>query len=148
MSAATLTGRVLRVETGDRLVVVDRGGAQYPVHLLGIAAPGPGEPFGSAARDLLVRQAAGRFAVVEWGGRRTGAVVTGVVQIGTHDPALDLLYAGLARLDDAEAALLSPERLQRYQHAQREAQEQRRGIWSLAGQPPAPPDTRPAQGRM
>ncbi len=148
VGAAVLTGRVLRVDGNGRLVIADRGGAQYTVALAGIRLPALGEPFGKAAVDLLLRRVAGRFAVIAWNGRPAGPVRYGVVRVADRDVALDLLLAGLARIDPEQADRLDPPLRRRYEQAEREARSQRRGLW---GRPaprasparPDPPGTSP-----
>ncbi len=127
--AASLTGRVLRVESGDRFVLVDRTKAQYRIQLTGIHALPPTQPLGALALEQLTRQAAGRFAIVEWDGTRSAGVLHGTLRVGDRDLALDLLIAGLARLDPGQLGRLPPRRRLQYEQAEREARSHRRGIW-------------------
>lgn len=65
-SAASLTGRVVRVVDGDTIVVLVQR-EQVRVRLAGIDAPErPGQPFSAASRDALAALVAGKTVTVTY----------------------------------------------------------------------------------
>lgn len=127
-----LPGRVQRVIDGDSLVLEVRG-SLYPVELADIDAPELNQPWGKTAADRLNAGLTGMFVVVR--GTLSGRTVHGSVVFKDRDPALDMLYDGLAwSTVRAEAArpIIHP-----YNEAQDRARAARRGLWSDEG--PIPP---------
>jgi endonuclease YncB( thermonuclease family) len=64
-SAATLTGRTVRVTDGDTIVILSEGNVQHKIRLQGIDAPERGQAYGAKSKQHLSEQVAGRFVVVE-----------------------------------------------------------------------------------
>ena len=64
-SAATLTGRTVRVTDGDTIVILSEGNVQHKIRLQGIDAPERGQAYGTKSKEHLSEWVAGRFVVVE-----------------------------------------------------------------------------------
>jgi hypothetical protein len=64
-SAATLTGRTVRVTDGDTIVILSEGNVQHKIRLQGIDAPERRQAYGTKSKEHLSEWVAGRFVVVE-----------------------------------------------------------------------------------
>lgn len=130
-----LTGQVTRVVDGDSLEL-DVRGTRYRIELADIDAPEINQPWGAVAADELRKAAVGRFAVVAQSTLGQGNVMTGRVEIGDRDIALDLLYAGLTwtTLPPTDPAI---EYAHPYPAAEQEARLAHKGLWS--DDKPVPP---------
>jgi endonuclease YncB( thermonuclease family) len=61
-SAATLTGRTVRVPDGDTIVSLNEGNVQHKIRLHGIHAPERGQAYGTKSKERFSALVAGRSA--------------------------------------------------------------------------------------
>lgn len=129
----SLPGRVVHVSDGDSFVL-DVRGAHYRIDLAGIDAPEVNQPWGTDATRALQRLT-GAFVVAEVSGNGDAQVYQARVVHRQRDVALDLLHDGLAwSLMQSQPGDTSQHP---YSAAEKQAREQRRGLWSDAR--PIPP---------
>ena len=96
VQAETLLGRVIRVQDGDTITVLDDTRTQHKIRLTGIDAPERRQAFGNVSRQSLAEQVAGQSVAVEWDkvdryGRKVGKVL-----LGGLDCNLEQIKRGLA----------------------------------------------------
>jgi micrococcal nuclease len=139
-SAGELRGRVVKTTDGDTITVLDQDNHQHKVRLSGIDAPERKQPFGTVAREVLGELVQARDAVVEEHGQdRYGRTLGTVFIIGSNGTRTN---ANLAMVKQGLAWQYT-----RYDHskeladAEKEARDQRRGLWNDKG-PVAPWDWR------
>gem|GEM_PF-1992559 len=128
LHAASLSGQVLAVLTGDRLVITNDLGERRAVRLLGILAARPDSPDGRRAHRYLRGLLAGKFVRLDYHRLTPEGEPQGTLLHGGADIGLRLLESGLVRFKD-DPALPAPLRL-RYRDAQAAARRGRLGIWS------------------
>ena len=139
----TLDGRVVRVHDGDTLTLLDAQNRQHQIRLDGIDAPELGQAFGKASRkslqEISLRQNAQASCHKQ---DRYGRAVCRVTVNGadTSQFQLDTGMAWVFRRYERELA--APIR-QAYDLSERQARQQRRGLWSEPS-PEAPWDWRAA----
>ena len=78
--AETLTGKVIHVQDGDSITVLDDTRTQHKIRLSGIDAPERRQAFGNVSKESLAEQVAGQSVAVEWDkvdryGRKVGKVL-------------------------------------------------------------------------
>jgi endonuclease YncB( thermonuclease family) len=129
--ADPITGRVVSVNEGDSLTVLDEGNTQRLILLQGIDAPEPGQPFGAVSRDRLIALVKGKTVTIYPHASDKWNRAVGTVEIDGDDLCCKLVDEGLAWHNvkfDKDARLAA---------AEREARAARRGLWSEA-KPVAP----------
>ena len=77
-SAATLTGKVVKVADGDAITILV-GTEQHRIHLQGINAPERKQPYGKASGRSLLALMAGKQVRVEYDKRDRYGRIVGVV---------------------------------------------------------------------
>ena len=143
--AQALEGRVVGIQDGDTLTVLDGTQRQHRIRIAGIDAPEKAQAFGAAAKENLSRLAFGRHAEVRCSKRdRYGREVCSVF-VGTRDVGLEQVRGGYAWWYRAYAREQGPDARRTYEAAEQEARAAHRGLWRDAG-PIAPWDWR-RQGR-
>ncbi len=85
--AETLLGKVIHVQDGDSITVLDDTRTQHKIRLTGIDAPERRQAFGSVSKESLAEQVAGQSVAVEWDkvdryGRKVGKVLLGGLDRG------------------------------------------------------------------
>ena len=128
-SAATLTGRTVRVTDGDTIVILSDGNVQHKIRLQGIDAPERGQAYGAKSKQHLSEQVAGRFVVVETDKRDRYGRVIGKVLVGGEDVCLEQIIAGLAWHYKKYQNEQTVSDRQQYDEAEEEAREAKRGLW-------------------
>ena len=96
VSAATLTGRTVRVTDGDTIVILSEGNVQHKIRLQGIEAPERGQAYGTKSKQHLSDLVAGRFVVVEYDKRDRYRRIVGKVLVSVEDASLEQIAAGYA----------------------------------------------------
>ena len=66
---AIFAGRVVAVEDGDTIVVLDDGNGTYKIRLQGIDAPEGGQAFGDRSGQNLSEMVSGKQVEIEWSKR-------------------------------------------------------------------------------
>ena len=135
--AETLLGKVIHVQDGDSITVLDETHTQHKIRLSGIDAPERRQAFGNVAKESLAEQVAGQSVAVEWDkvdryGRKVGKVL-----LGGLDSNLVQVKRGLAWHYKQYQREQSPTDRQSYAAAEAEAREAKLGLWRDAE--PMPP---------
>lgn len=135
--ADTLTGKVIHVQDGDSITVLDDTRTQHKIRLSGIDAPERGQAFGNVSKESLAEQVAGQSVAVEWDkvdryGRKVGKVL-----LAGMDSNLVQIKRGLAWHYKQYEREQSPADRQSYAAAEVEARAAKLGLWRDAA--PLPP---------
>lgn len=135
--AETLLGKVIHVQDGDSITVLDDTRTQHKIRLTGIDAPERRQAFGNVAKESLAEQVAGQSVAVEWDkvdryGRKVGKVL-----LGGLDSNLVQVKRGLAWHYKKYEREQSPADRQSYAAAEAEARAAKLGLWRDAA--PLPP---------
>lgn len=136
--AAELIGKVVRVADGDTITVLDASKTQHRVRLTGIDAPESKQAFGNRSRQSLADLVAAKQVTVRWQEQdRYGRILGQVFTPEGQDANLAQVQRGMA-WHYAHFAKTRPAAESRaYAQAQRQAQEQRLGLWQ--DKAPVPP---------
>jgi endonuclease YncB( thermonuclease family) len=136
-SALEGVGRVVGIQDGDTLTLLDGTKRQHRIRIAGIDAPEKAQAFGEAARENLARLAFGKAVEVRCAKRdRYGRAVCNVYS-GGRDLGLEQVRGGFAWWYRDYSREQSPAERAAYEEAEREAREWRRGLWRDAA-PTAP----------
>jgi endonuclease YncB( thermonuclease family) len=129
-SAATLTGRTVRVTDGDTIVILGEGNIQHKTRLQGIDAPEQGQPFGSKSKKHLAAMVAGKDVTVEYNEFDRYGRIVGTVFLNGKDICLEQVSAGLAWHYKKYQGKQSASDRKLYGDAEILAKEDMRGLWS------------------
>jgi len=136
-SAATLTGRTVRVTDGDTIIILSEGNVQHKIRLQGIDAPERGQPFGTKAKNNLAAMIAGKAVSVDYNKLDRYGRIVGIVFLNGKDICLEQIRAGLAwhykKYQDEQSAADRKS----YARAEVLAKQEMRGLWSEPS--PIPP---------
>ena len=136
-----LVGKVISVQDGDTLTVVDEESRQVRIRIAGIDAPEKDQPYGSVSGAHLVELALGRLAAAACPKTdRYGRSVC-TVWINDVDVGLAQLRAGFAWHYKRYAPEQSTEQRKAYAEAEEKARAMTLGIW-LQSEATAPWDWR------
>lgn len=116
------SGRVVHVTSGERFKLRTRS-RTWSVHLAGVSAPAPGEPYGNRGRQALGEFIFGRTVTVTDPQLETDGTLRGRVLLHGQDVAAAMVAAGHARADGTVPS---------YGPLEREARGARRGLWGVA----------------
>ena len=135
--AETLLGKVIHVQDGDSITVLDETHTQHKIRLSGIDAPERRQAFGNVSKESLAEQVAGQSVAVEWEkvdryGRKVGKVL-----LAGLDSNLVQIKRGLAWHYKQYEREQSPADRQSYAEAEVEARAAKLGLWRDAA--PLPP---------
>ena len=135
--AETLLGKVIHVQDGDSITVLDETHTQHKIRLSGIDAPERRQAFGNVSKESLAEQVAGQSVAVEWDkvdryGRKVGKVL-----LAGMDSNLVQIKRGLAWHYKQYEREQSPADRQSYAAAEVEARAAKLGLWRDAE--PLPP---------
>jgi endonuclease YncB( thermonuclease family) len=137
VAARDFDGRVVGVQDGDTVTVLDASKQQHRIRIAGIDAPEKAQAFGTAAKDNLARLAFGRQAEVHCSKRdRYGREVCSVF-VDARDVGLEQVRSGHAWWFREYAREQSADDRKVYEAAESEARDARRGLWRDAA--PTPP---------
>ena len=133
--AQGVSGRPVKVLSGDRLLLMADDNTTYRIALAGIAAPPPEDRWGAAAQRHLGMLVLGRVVRVEFVGHAAQSEeLPGKVLLGGADINLRMIQASLARhLPTGQA---KTDRIA-YAEAEQRARKAQQGIWR-----PKPPTDR------
>ena len=134
--AETLLGKVIHVQDGDSITVLDNTRTQHKIRLSGIDAPERRQAFGNVSKESLAEQVAGQSVAVEWDkidryGRKVGKVL-----LAGLDSNLVQIKRGLAWHYKKYEREQSPADRQSYAAAEAEARAAKLGLWRDAALPP------------
>jgi endonuclease YncB( thermonuclease family) len=136
--AHEVAGRVVAVQDGDTVTILDDAKMQHRIRIAGIDAPEKSQAFGEAARQRLARLVHGRQVEARCPKRdRFGREVCSVF-LGTRDVGLEQVRGGYAWWYREYAREQTPEDRATYEAAEADARHARRGLWhDPAPQPPS-----------
>jgi endonuclease YncB( thermonuclease family) len=134
---ANFAGRVVAVEDGDTIVVLDDANATYKIRLQGIDAPEGGQAFGDRSGQSLSEMVSGKQVEIEWSKRDRYRRLVGKVLLDGNDMCLQQIKIGMAwhykYYQDEQSAIDR----ELYATAENVARSARVGLWS--NQNPTPP---------
>jgi endonuclease YncB( thermonuclease family) len=133
----TFSGRVVSIEDGDTIIVLDAANRTYKIRLQGIDAPEGGQAFGNRSRQNLTDEVFGKEVAIEWSKRDRYGRIVGKVLLDGRDVCLEQVRAGMAWHYKYYQAEQSPEDRTLYADAEDRARATRRGLWTDAT--PTPP---------
>jgi endonuclease YncB( thermonuclease family) len=135
--ARDFDGRVVGIQDGDTVTVLDASKQQHRIRIAGIDAPEKAQVFGATAKENLARLAFGKQADVRCSKRdRYGREVCNVY-VGARNVGLEQVRSGHAWWYREYAREQAPEDRKVYETAESEARGARRGLWHDAS-PTAP----------
>jgi len=135
--AHALEGRVVGIQDGDTLTVLDGARQQHRIRIAGIDAPEKAQAFGAAAKENLSRLAFGEQVDVRCNKRdRYGREVCNVY-VSSRDVGLEQVRSGHAWWYREYAREQAVDERRSYEAAEQEARAAHRGLWRDAG--PIPP---------
>lgn len=128
--AELLTGRVVGIQDGDTLTLLDGNRREQRIRLAGIDAPEARQRYGQAARRALSTEAFGKEASANCPKTDKYGRKVCVVTVGGRDVGLALVEAGAAWHFKAFAKEQSPSDRGRYARAEEAARRRQAGLWA------------------
>ena len=143
----SLEGRVVSVEDGDTVTVLDAGKVQHRVRLAGIDAPERGQPGGVRSKDSLAEMVFEQPVRVQWHKRDPYGRLVGTLWVAPQEAQCrgrpecpTTLDAGLAQLRLGRAwwfrryaAEQPPDERERYESEEAQARQAKLGLWRDGG---------------
>ncbi|MGH9854052.1 MAG: thermonuclease family protein [Blastocatellia bacterium] len=133
----TITGKVVAVEGGDMLMVLDAEKRQHKIRLDGIDAPESAQAFGDKARQSLSDLVRGKTVTVTSSRVARNGWIVGKVTLDGKDINLEQIRRGCAWFYRKYATDLSQVDVKIYELAETDARDKGRGLWASPG--PIPP---------
>ncbi len=121
--------RVIGVNDGDTLTVMDSKQKSYIVHLDGIDAPEIGQPYGEASKKHLERRILKKNVVLMWHKTSKDGALMAKVLLNNGDINLLQLRTGSAWLTKNISVNIGGTDTGRYASAQAHAKEKLLGLW-------------------
>jgi len=121
--------RVVEVNDGDTLTVMDSKQKTYTVQLDGIDAPEAGQPYGEASKKHLERRILKKNVVLMWHKTGKDGALIAKVLLNNGDINLLQLRTGSAWMTNALTVNISGSDSGRYASAQAHAKEKSLGLW-------------------
>ena len=140
-NAEAITGRVVAVQDGDSITVLDAEKAQHKIRLAGIDAPEKKQAFGNRSKDSLSDLVFGKVVTVETDKRDRYGREVGKVLVNGHDVNLIQVEQGMAWFYRQYQREQSQDDRKLYDSAESAAKVDKRGLWRDAA-PMAPWDFR------
>jgi endonuclease YncB( thermonuclease family) len=134
---AELSGRIISIEDGDTLTLLEANGLPHKIRLLGTDAPEQNQEFGPKARTNLSAMAFEQTARADCRGHDRALRALCVVRVGTQDLGLEQIRAGGAWWYREEAKAQSAGERADYAQAEFLAKIHRYGLWHSTN--PTPP---------
>jgi endonuclease YncB( thermonuclease family) len=135
--SVTFNGRVVSVEDGDTIMVLDQANRMYKIRLQGIDAPEGGQAFGDRSRQNLSSEVFDKEVTIEWSKRDRYRRIVGKVLLNGDDVCLEQVRAGMAWHYKYYQSEQSHEDRRLYADAEHDARAMKRGLWSESN--PSPP---------
>jgi endonuclease YncB( thermonuclease family) len=89
-------GRVVGVQDGDTITILDSSNANHRIRLLGIDAPEKGQAFGTQSKQDLSEAVFNKVVTIEWSKHDRYGRIVGKVLLNGRDVCLDQVTAGMA----------------------------------------------------
>lgn len=122
-------GRVVGIDDGDTITVLDSSKANHEIRLLGIDAPEKGQAFGTQSKQNLSESVFNKVVTIEWRKRDRYSCIVGKVRLSGRDVCLDQVMAGLAWHYKYYQDDQTPEDRQLYDVAEIAARAGKVGLW-------------------
>lgn len=139
LQAETIGGRVVNVDDGDTLTLLDGANRPHTIQLLGIDAPELRQDFGQHARTSLSALAFNQMARADCRMYGSQGQSICIVHVEGKDVGLEQLRLGMAWRGRQDAQAQRAEERADYEQAEFRAKLQRLGLWR--GKNPLPPWT-------
>ncbi len=153
--AETLTGRIVGINDGDTVTLLDEHNQQHKIRLAGIDAPEKTQAFGQRSKDNLSQLIFDRTVLVNGNKTDRYGRFLGKIIVNGKDANLEQIRAGMAWHYKQYQNEQSPLDRQLYADAENQARQRRAGLWAdNAPQPPwefrhpEKPDANPANGAV
>lgn len=130
-------GRVVGVDDGDTITVLDSSNQNHVIRLQGIDAPEKGQEFGTKSKQDLSQLVFDQVVNIEWSKRDRYSRIVGKVLLNGDDVCLAQVRAGMAWHYKYYQGEQSPKDRQLYNEAEDVAKSARIGLWVDAN--PTPP---------
>lgn len=125
----TFEGRVVGVQDGDTITVLDSSNANHRIRLQGIDAPENGQAFGSRSGENLSQLVFSKVVTIEWSKHDRYGRIVGKVVFGSQDVCLEQIRAGMAWHYKYYQEEQTPEDRQLYADAEIAARATKSGLW-------------------
>jgi endonuclease YncB( thermonuclease family) len=89
-------GRVVGVQDGDTITVLDSSDANHKIRLQGIDAPEKGQAFGTRSGQNLSEAVFNKIVTIQWSKHDRYGRILGKVLLNSRDVCLDQVTAGMA----------------------------------------------------
>jgi endonuclease YncB( thermonuclease family) len=122
-------GRVVGVQDGDTITVLDSSNANHRIRLLGIDAPEKGQAFGTRSGQNLSQAVFNKIVTIEWSKHDRYGRILGKVMLGSQDVCLEQITAGMAWHYKYYQDEQSPEDRKLYADAEDTARSSGVGLW-------------------
>lgn len=127
--AEIISGRVVGVNDGDTVTVLDANRTQYKIRLAGVDAPEKAQPFGQRSKEHLSDLIYGRTVVVEWDKLDRYGRTVGKILVNGRDANLEQVKAGMAWWYEKYRKEQSADDQRLYAQSEQQARAQRVGLW-------------------
>ena len=121
-----ISGRPVRILSGERLILLGNDGHRYLIKLAGIAVHPPDQRWGAAAKRQLESLIMGHSLIVRYTSVLAGGELLGFLYHGGADINIRLLQAGLAQFAPHG---ISGDKARRYAEAEQKARQASLGAW-------------------
>ncbi len=136
--AYTMSGRVVRVDNGNTVTILDSNNVQHTVRLRDVQAPGLSYPSGIQSQRNLQGMVGGKHVTIDYDPKTAYGAPTGRVYLGGEDVNLKQVEQGMAKY--RSSGLRGDKEVeQQYEAAQEQAKSEERGIWYVPSKRPGAP---------
>lgn len=122
-------GRVVGVQDGDTITVLDSSNAEHRIRLLGIDAPEKGQAFGTQSKQNLSEAVFDKLVTIEWSKHDRYRRIVGKVLLNGRDVCLAQVSSGMAWHYKNYEADQTPQDRPLYAAAEVAARASRVGLW-------------------
>lgn len=122
-------GRVVGVEDGDTITVLDSSNANHRIRLQGIDAPEKDQAFGTRSGQNLSQVIFNKVVTIEWSKHDRYGRIVGKVRLGSQDVCLEQIKAGMAWHYKYYEVEQKPDDRQAYADAEIVARAGEVGLW-------------------
>jgi endonuclease YncB( thermonuclease family) len=122
-------GRVVGVDDGDTITVLDSSNQNHRIRIQGIDAPEKRQPFGTQSKQQLSQKVFDKLVVIQWSKHDRYGRIVGKVILNGRDVCLDQIKAGMAWHYKDYQDEQTPEDRQLYSDAEDAARFSRTGLW-------------------
>ena len=132
----TLKGKVVKVETGDLVVVSPTGGARQKVKLLRVAAPAKGEAYFQESVDFLSGLVSNKTVEVRWQQKDKSGAVLGTVFMPHPEKKGAMVEVNLTTVTNGSAKYVPADNddPKAFSDAETFARNAKRGLWAVEAQ--------------